>query len=46
MDRRVKRTKSVLDQEYRNPPSLEQLAEGVGLSASRLAHLFRNETGM
>ena len=46
MDRRVKKTKSVLDQEYRNPPSVELLAEGVGLSASRLAHLFRNETGM
>jgi AraC family transcriptional regulator of arabinose operon len=46
MDRRVKRTKSVLDQEYRNPPAIEQLAEGVGLSASRLAHLFRDETGM
>jgi|SRR5438270_3188974 len=45
MDRRVKRTKSVLDQEYRNPPTVEQLADGVGLSASRLAHLFRDETG-
>jgi AraC-like DNA-binding protein len=36
----------VLDQEYRHPPSLEELAESVGLSASRLAHLFRNETRM
>ena len=46
MDRRVKRTKTVLDQQYRDPPSLEKLAELVGLSASRLAHLFRDETGM
>jgi len=46
MDRRIKRTKTVLDQEYRHPPSLEDLAESVGLSASRLAHLFRDETGM
>jgi AraC family transcriptional regulator of arabinose operon len=36
----------VLDQQYRDPPSLERLAEVVGLSASRLAHLFRDETGM
>ena len=46
MDRRIRRTKSVLDQQYRDPPSLEALAEVVGLSASRLAHLFRDETGM
>ena len=46
MDRRIKKTKTVLDQQYRDPPSLEKLAEHVGLSASRLAHLFRDETGM
>ena len=46
MDRRIRRTKSVLDQQYRDPPSMEQLAEDVGLSVSRLAHLFRDETGM
>ena len=46
MDRRIKKTKTVLDQQYRDPPSLETLAEHVGLSASRLAHLFRDETGM
>jgi AraC family transcriptional regulator of arabinose operon len=46
MDRRIRRTKTLLDQQYRDPPSLEELAEVVGLSASRLAHLFRNETGM
>jgi AraC-like DNA-binding protein len=36
----------MLDQLYRDPPSIEQLAEQVGLSASRLAHLFREEVGM
>ena len=46
MDRRIRRTKSVLDQQYRDPPSLEALAEDAGLSVSRLAHLFRDETGM
>jgi len=46
MDRRIRGTKSVLDQQYRDPPSLEALAEDVGLSVSRLAHLFRDETGM
>lgn len=46
MDRRIRRTKSVLDERYRNPPSLEELAEDAGLSASRLAHLFRDDTGM
>ena len=46
MDRRIRRTKSVLDQQYRHPPALEELSAEVGLSASRLAHLFRDETGM
>ena len=46
MDRRITRVKTVLDQQYRDPPSLEELAEDVALSASRLAHLFRDETGM
>jgi AraC-like DNA-binding protein len=46
MDRRIRRTRTVLDQQYRDPPSVEQLADSVGLSSSRLAHLFRNEIGM
>ena len=46
MDRRIRRVKTVLDQQYRDPPPLEKLAEDVGLSGSRLAHLFRDETGM
>ena len=45
MDRRIKRVLSVLDQQYKTPPSVEQLADAVGLSASRLAHLFREEAG-
>jgi AraC family transcriptional regulator of arabinose operon len=35
----------VLDLQYRDPPSVEQLADEVGLSASRLAHVFREEEG-
>ena len=38
--------RSVLEEQYRDPPSVEQLADMVGLSASRLAHLFRLEVGM
>ena len=46
MDRRIRRVRSVLDSEYRDPPSVEELAGRVGLSTSRLAHLFRDEVGM
>jgi AraC family transcriptional regulator of arabinose operon len=45
MDRRIKRVTTVLDELYRDPPSIEQLADEVGLSVSRLAHLFREEVG-
>jgi len=45
MDRRIRKVTTVLDQEYRDPPTVEQLADEIGLSASRLAHLFRQETG-
>ena len=45
MDRRIKKVRSVLDEQYRNPPSVHDLAASVGLSASRLAHLFRDEIG-
>jgi len=45
MDRRIKRVTTVLDQQYRDPPSIEQLADDVGLSSSRLAHLFREHVG-
>jgi len=46
MDRRIRRVRSVLDEQYRDPPSVHELAVMVGLSASRLAHLFREEVGM
>ena len=46
MDRRIIRVRSVLDEQYRDPPSVARLAELVGLSTSRLAHLFRKEMGM
>ena len=46
MDRRIKRVTSVLDERYKDPPTLHQLAESIGLSSSRLAHLFRDEVGM
>lgn len=46
MDRRIRRVKSVLDEQYRDPPSIHDLAGMVGLSSSRLAHLFRDEVGM
>ena len=45
MDRRIKRVLSLLDEQYKTPPTVEQLADAVGLSASRLAHLFRAEVG-
>ena len=45
MDRRIRKVTTVLDEQYRDPPSIEQLADAVGLSASRLAHLFRKEVG-
>jgi AraC-like DNA-binding protein len=46
MDRRIRRVRSVLDEQYRDPPPVAQLASTVGLSASRLAHLFRDDVGM
>jgi AraC-like DNA-binding protein len=45
MDRRIKRVRTLLDEQYRNPPSVHELAVMVGLSSSRLAHLFRDEVG-
>jgi AraC-like DNA-binding protein len=46
MDRRIRRVMTVLEEQYRDPPSVDQLAEMVGLSSSRLAHLFRDEVGL
>ena len=46
MDRRIRRVRTVLDEQYRDAPSIHELAAMIGLSASRLAHLFREEVGM
>jgi AraC family transcriptional regulator, arabinose operon regulatory protein len=46
MDRRIRRVRTVLDEQYRDPPSIHELAAMIGLSSSRLAHLFREEVGM
>lgn len=46
MDRRIRRVVSLLDEQYRDPPVVVDLAAAVGLSASRLVHLFRKEVGM
>lgn len=45
MDRRIRRVKSVLDENFKDPPSIHDLADVVDLSSSRLAHLFRAEVG-
>ena len=45
MDRRIKRVRALLDEQYRHPPSVHELAGTVGLSASRLAHLFTDAVG-
>ena len=45
MDRRIKRVLTLLEGRLKDPPSIEQLADDVGLSPSRLAHLFRQEMG-
>ena len=36
---------AVLDEQYKEPPAIVQLANEVGLSVSRLTHLFREEMG-
>jgi AraC-like DNA-binding protein len=45
MDDRVKSVVSFLDQESHRSVRLAELAARVGLSPSRLSHLFRDETG-
>lgn len=45
MDRRIIRVRTVLDEKYKDPPTVTELAESVGLSTSRMAHLFRREMG-
>jgi AraC-like DNA-binding protein len=41
IDRRVKRTLDFLEQAWREPGDVAEIAARVGLSSSRLEHLFR-----
>jgi AraC-like DNA-binding protein len=43
---RVRRTMEQLDADLEAPPSLEALAEEIGISASRLRHMFKEQTGL
>ena len=43
---RVRRAMDQLDAELDDPPSLETLAEHIGISASRLRHLFKEQAGL
>ena len=45
-DARVEAAMKALTQSLADPPRLEEIAGGVGLSASRLAHLFRAQVGV
>lgn len=46
MPRRVQQIIALIDEHLRRPLRLEALARSVNLSASRLRHLFKAETGM
>jgi transcriptional regulator GlxA family with amidase domain len=46
LDPRVCAVLARLREHYRRPPPLAELASGVGLSAGRLSHLFREEVGL
>ncbi len=46
LDPRVSAVLARLREDYRRPPPLAELASGVGLSAGRLTHLFREEIGL
>jgi transcriptional regulator GlxA family with amidase domain len=46
MDSRVYSVLAALDESYPSPLTLEELSSGVGLSVSRLQHLFRQSMGM
>lgn len=45
LDPRVRRAMEYLLENLRSPVSLEAVADKVGLSSSRLAHLFKEQTG-
>jgi AraC family transcriptional regulator of arabinose operon len=46
MDARIEETLQLLSRNMREPVRVEALGRRVGLSASRLSHLFRENTGM
>jgi AraC family transcriptional regulator of arabinose operon len=46
MNSRIEQIISELNASYRSEISVDKLAQSVGLSPSRLQHLFKGETGM
>jgi methylphosphotriester-DNA--protein-cysteine methyltransferase len=46
MDARVRRALALLDASPEEPPSLTELAAEVGVSATRLRHLFKAQVGV
>lgn len=46
MDQRIRATIALMETHLQRELSLEELAESVNLSASRLRHLFKAETGV
>jgi AraC family transcriptional regulator of arabinose operon len=46
MDYRVRQSQELIAKQLSRPPRVDALASSMGLSPSRLRHLFRNETGM
>ncbi|HYW73234.1 MAG TPA: AraC family transcriptional regulator [Pyrinomonadaceae bacterium] len=46
MDTRIQEIIAILNRDYHQSLSLQQLARGVGLSSSRLRHKFKTETGV
>ena len=45
MDPRIEEVLHLLSQHMREPLRIDAIARTVGLSASRLSHLFKQETG-
>lgn len=45
VDARIEEVLHLLSQQMRHPIRIEQLAQAVGLSPSRLSHLFKSSTG-
>lgn len=46
MDRRIRTTIALMETDLQRELSLEEMAQSVNLSASRLRHLFKTETGI